>query len=81
MVSIYENFVDEKVEEARVAQDSIRSLRKCFRHGNPNTIVKTAVNLLGHPVGKCRAPFNHVPEICIEELKAVLEENREAGMR
>ena len=52
-----------------------------FRHGNPNTIVKTAVNLLGHPVGKCRAPFNHVPEACIEELKAVLEENRKSGMR
>lgn len=81
MVSIYENFMDDKVEQARVAQDSIRSLRKCFRHGNPNTIVKTAVNLLGHPVGKCRAPFNHVPEACIEELKAVLEENRESGMR
>ena len=30
MVSIYENFMDDKVEQARVAQDSIRSLRKCL---------------------------------------------------
>lgn len=80
MASIYDLFQAGKIEEARKAQDSIRSFRGCFKYGNPNTIVKTAVSLLGYPVGKCRAPFNQVPEEGIEALKKVLAENREKGM-
>ena len=80
MASIYDYFMAGDMENARKAQDSIRSFRACFRFGNPNTIVKTAVALLGYPVGKCRAPFNHVPEEGIEALKKVLAENHEKGM-
>ena len=78
--SIYNYFAAGDLENARKAQDSIRSFRGCFKYGNPNTIVKTAVNLLGYPVGKCRAPFNQVPEEGIEALKKVLAENHEKGM-
>ncbi len=81
MVSIYENFKAGNIEKARQAQDSIRSFRGCFKHGNPNTIVKAAVDMLGHPVGKCRAPFNYIPQVGIEELKTVLEENKNKGMK
>ena len=80
MASIYNYFAAGDLENARKAQDSIRSFRGCFKYGNPNTIVKTAVNLLGSPVGKCRAPFNQVPEEGIEALKKVLAENHEKGM-
>ena len=80
MASIYNYFAAGDLENARKAQDSIRSFRGCFKYGNPNTIVKTAVNLLGYPVGKCRAPFNPVPEEGIEALKKVLAENHEKGM-
>ena len=80
MASIYNYFAVGDLENARKAQDSIRSFRGCFKYGNPNTIVKTAVNLLGYPVGKCRAPFNQVPEEGIEALKKVLAENHEKGM-
>ncbi|MEA5011132.1 MAG: 4-hydroxy-tetrahydrodipicolinate synthase [Angelakisella sp.] len=80
MASIYDSFIKGNLEEARVYQDSIRSFRGCFRFGNPNTVVKTAVNLLGYPVGKCRAPFNQLPEEGIEALKKVLKENAEKGM-
>ncbi|MEG7531135.1 MAG: 4-hydroxy-tetrahydrodipicolinate synthase [Hungatella sp.] len=80
MASIYDYFIAGDLEKARVAQDSIRSFRGCFKYGNPNTIVKTAVNLLGYPVGKCRAPFNQVPEEGIEALKNVLAENHKKGM-
>ena len=51
-----------------------------FRHGNPNTVVKTAVAELGYPVGKCRAPFNWLPDEGIEELRSVLAENKQKGM-
>lgn len=78
--SIYNLFKEGKLDEAEKAQDSIASLRAVFKYGNPNTIVKTAVSLLGYNVGKCRAPFNYVPKEGIDALKKVLEENKEKGM-
>jgi len=80
MASIYDYFKAGDMENARKAQDSIRSFRACFKFGNPNTIVKTAVNLLGYPVGKCRAPFNQVPTEGVDALKTVLAENQALGM-
>ena len=79
--SIYNLFVEGKMDEAQKAQDSIANLRAVFKYGNPNTIVKTAVALLGYNVGKCRAPFNQVPEEGIEALRNVLAENAAKGMR
>jgi 4-hydroxy-tetrahydrodipicolinate synthase len=78
--SIYDLFQAGKLTEAQEAQDSIASLRSVFQYGNPNTIVKTAVALLGYNVGKCRAPFNQVSEEGIEALKKVLAENTTKGM-
>jgi len=80
MASIYNLFMDGKIEEAKAANESIGSLRACFKYGNPNTIIKAAVNLLGYPVGKCRAPFNHVPDEGMEALRKVLAENQAKGM-
>lgn len=80
MASIYNLFMEGKIEEAKEANKSIQSFRACFKYGNPNTIVKTAVRLLGHDVGPCRAPFNQVPEEGIKALKKVLAENEAKGM-
>lgn len=81
MTAIYERFMAGDLKGARRAQDSIRSFRDCFRYGNPNTIVKTAVAMLGYPVGKCRAPFDQISPEGIEALRRVIDENRERGMR
>ncbi|MCI8518155.1 MAG: 4-hydroxy-tetrahydrodipicolinate synthase [Hungatella sp.] len=81
MTAIYERFVKGDLEGARKAQDSIRSFRDCFKYGNPNTIVKTAVAMLGYPVGKCRAPFDQIPPKGIEAIRQVLKENQELGMK
>lgn len=80
MVGIYENFKKGDLEAAQKCQDAVAPLRACFKYGNPNTVVKTAVNLLGYPVGKCRAPFNYLPEEGIEELKKTLAEDKAKGM-
>lgn len=80
LASVYDLFMAGRIEEAKAANASIQSLRACFKYGNPNTIVKTAVALLGYPVGKCRAPFNQVPPEGIEALKKVLAENAAKGM-
>lgn len=81
MASIYNLFMEGKIEEAKAANASIQSFRDCFKYGNPNTIVKTAVRLLGYEVGLCRAPFCQVPEEGIRALKKVLEENAAKGMK
>ena len=80
MASIYNLFMEGKIEEAKTANASIASFRACFKYGNPNTIVKTAVAMLGYNVGKCRAPFNQVPEEGVKALEKVLKENAEKGM-
>lgn len=78
--SIYDLFMDGKLEEAQAAQESIESFRAVFKFGNSNTIIKMAVNLLGYPVGPSRRPFNYISEEGMLALKRVLMENKEKGM-
>lgn len=69
MVSIYQNYLKGDLEAAKHAQSSIAPIRDCFKYGNPNSIVKCATNLIGQPVGPCRAPFGMVSE---EAKKAIM---------
>lgn len=80
MVNIYEAFQRGDIASARVSQDNIRSFRNCFKFGNPNTIVKKAVNMLGYDVGDCRKPFHHIGESGITTIQEVLEQNKGKGM-
>lgn len=81
MAAIYNRFQEGDLEGARKAQDAIRSFRNCFQYGNPNTIVKAAVAMLGYPVGPCRAPFCRISEEGCGAIRKVLEENKKLGMR
>lgn len=58
MVSIYQLWADGKIEEANEAQKKIRPFRNVMQLGNPNSVVKRAVELLGYPVGPAREPSN-----------------------
>lgn len=80
MVGIYENWAAGNMGAAEECQGNVAALRACFKYGNPNTVVKSAVNLLGYPVGKCRAPFNYLPAEGIEALKAALADDAERGV-
>lgn len=80
MASIYCLFKDGRIEEAKKVNESIQSFRDCFRYGNPNTVVKTAVQLLGYNVGKCRAPFQRISDEGLDKLKRILMENEKKGM-
>ena len=51
LASIYNYFVAGDLEKAQEAQDAVATLSRVFKFGNPNTIIKKAVNLLGYPVG------------------------------
>jgi len=58
MVSIYELWSEGRMEEANEAQKKIRPFRNVMQMGNPNSVVKRAVNLLGYNVGPAREPSN-----------------------
>lgn len=81
LASIYELFKADKLEAAQAAQDSIASFRAVFKYGNPNTVVKKGVSLLGYPVGDCRRPFNYLCDEGVDALQLVLKENADQGMR
>ena len=80
IASIYDHFMAGELEEAQAAQDAVAILQRVFKYGNPNTIIKKAVGLLGYPVGDCRKPFNYLCNEGMEELKKVLRENAEKGV-
>ena len=79
--SIYRYFAAGDIQKAKEAQDSIASLRAVFRYGNPNTIIKKAVRMLGYSVGECRRPFNYLCPEGVQALQAVLNENNDKGMK
>ena len=80
LASIYDRFTAGDLEGAQQAQDAIAALQTVFKFGNPNTIIKKAVALLGYPVGDCRRPFSYVPEEGIEALKQVLADVAAKGL-
>lgn len=76
VASIYNRFIAGDLEGAQQAQDAIAILQGVFKFGNPNTIIKTAVAMLGYPVGQCRRPFSYLCDEGVEALKQVLENNK-----
>ena len=75
LASIYNS-----IAQAEKLQDAVATLQRVFRFGNPNTVIKKAVAMLGYPVGDCRRPFNYLCDEGIAELQAVLKENAEKGL-
>jgi 4-hydroxy-tetrahydrodipicolinate synthase len=73
MVQIYNLFKQGKIEEAMKIQDGIRPVRNCLSMGNPNSVVKRIVNLLGYNVGPARAPFDISYSDCDNRILEVLE--------
>lgn len=80
IASIYDSFMAGDIDKAQAAQDAIVALQRVFKYGNPNTIIKKGVALLGYPVGDCRRPFNYLCGEGMEELKAVLQECADKGL-
>lgn len=80
LASIYNYFMAGELGKAQEMQDAVATLQRVFQYGNPNTVIKKAVNLLGYPVGDCRKPFNYLCDEGVEELKRVLEESEEKGL-
>lgn len=57
-VKIYQLWRSGNLEEAKKVQFSLRPFRDVMAMGNPNSVVKRAMNLLGYPVGPARKPVS-----------------------
>ena len=73
-VKIYSLWQEGKIEDAKAEQFRLRPFRDVMAMGNPNSVVKRAMNLLGYPVGPARRPVSGTNSQAIDEaLKKVLE--------
>lgn len=77
VVRIYDRFLCGDLEGAERAQQEIAVLQDVFSFGNPNTIIKKAVSMMGYPVGDCRRPFNDLCDEGIAALSKILESTRD----
>ena len=73
MVSIYKLWSEGKIGEANEVQQKIRPFRNIMQTGNPNSVVKRAVNLLGYNVGPAREPSNCANPTIDAALKEVFK--------
>ncbi|MCF7944514.1 MAG: 4-hydroxy-tetrahydrodipicolinate synthase [Spirochaetia bacterium] len=55
---IYNNWKKGDLSRAKVLQESIVPFRQTFAHGNPNSVVKRSLELMGFAVGPARSPAN-----------------------
>lgn len=73
-VNIYSLWQEGKIDEAKAEQFRLRPFRDVMGMGNPNSVVKRAMNLLGYPVGPARRPVSGTKSAAIDAaLHQVLE--------
>ena len=75
--SIYNHWKAGDTEAANKAQKAIRPFRDVMTMGNPNSVVKRCLNLLGHNVGPAREPASGIDPKIDTALKAAFEGYRE----
>ncbi len=80
LASIYDLYKEGRIEEAIQVNESLADFRALFKFGNPNTVVKKAVQLLGYEVGECRAPFNKLDAKAVDLIKKCLDSDKAKGL-
>jgi len=72
-LEIWRLWKEGRIAEAILEQAKLRPLRDVMKLGNPNSVIKRAMNLLGHPVGPAREPVGGVNPKIDEELRKAFE--------
>lgn len=72
-LEIWRLWKDGRIAEAIREQARLRPLRDVMKLGNPNSVIKRAMNLLGHPVGPAREPVGGVSPKIDDELRKAFE--------
>jgi 4-hydroxy-tetrahydrodipicolinate synthase len=70
--NIYKSYKNNDLEAAKHYQEQTIELRKILQLGNPNSMTKRAVRLLGFPVGPCREPANIADAEIDEKIRRIL---------
>ena len=70
--NIYTSYKKNDVEAAKRYQEQTIELRRILQLGNPNSMTKRAVRLLGYPVGPCREPANIADAEIDEQIRQIL---------
>ena len=73
MGSIYDLWARGDIRAANEAQKKIRAFRNVMQMGNPNSVVKCAVNMRGMKVGPARQPSNCTDPKILKALEDVLK--------
>lgn len=73
MVSIYDLWARGDIRAANEAQKKIRAFRNVMQMGNPNSVVKCAVNMRSMKVGPARQPSNCKDPKILKALEDVLK--------
>ncbi|MDP8218071.1 MAG: dihydrodipicolinate synthase family protein, partial [Candidatus Theseobacter exili] len=74
MAGIYDSWKAGEMEKARQLQKKIAPFRVILKMGNPNSIVKRGMKLMGQPVGPVREPANFEESEIDKALITVLAE-------
>ncbi len=70
--NIYRSYQSNDLDAARKYQNDTNELRSILSLGNPNSMTKRAVKILGYPVGPCREPANINDEAIDEKIRHTL---------
>ena len=70
--NIYTSFKKNDLDAAKRYQEQTIELRKILQLGNPNSMTKRAVRLLGFSVGPCREPANIADAEIDEKIRQIL---------
>ena len=73
VASIYNRFQAGDLAGALKAQDELAPLRHAFDLGTFPVVIKEALNIMGIPAGRCRAPVGNLGPAQREQLVAVLK--------
>ncbi|MDK2877402.1 MAG: 4-hydroxy-tetrahydrodipicolinate synthase [Thermoanaerobacteraceae bacterium] len=73
LVEIYRLWQKGEIKKANELQKKLRPFRDVMKMGNPNSVVKRAMKLMGYNVGPARRPVSGVNPKIDEELEKVLK--------
>lgn len=79
VVSIYENWVEGRYEQAEDAQRVLRALRNAFNLGTLPSVLKAFLNLMGVPAGPSRRPVGPLTAQAEKELEQVFNNYVQQG--
>ncbi|MDF2959212.1 MAG: dihydrodipicolinate synthase [Paenibacillus sp.] len=78
--SIYELWMQGRLEEAELSQRKLRALRSAFSLGTLPSVLKETMNLIGLPAGEPRLPVQPLTASAKAEVKSMMEGYRVEGL-